>query len=124
MTRFLFSSLVFLALATGSANAGSILDAMEPPADALKVEFVSPDTTPTDRLAAGKPLTVGVIVSRSTGAVQVTPTATPGWMIYDAKTRQFSGVPIAGQHELAVSVVDAGTGQQANGVLSLNIDAR
>lgn len=124
MTRFLFNSLVFLALTAGSAKAGSILDAMEPPADALKVEFTSPDTTPTDRLAAGKPLTVGVVVSRSTGAVQVTPTATPGWMTYDPQTRQFSGVPVAGQHELAVSVTDAGTGQQANGVLSFNVEAR
>ncbi|UYZ07417.1 putative Ig domain-containing protein [Agrobacterium salinitolerans] len=113
-----------LVLAITPANAGSILDAMEPPADALKVEFVSPDTTPTDRLAASKPLTVGVVVSRSTGVVQVTPTATPGWMTYDPKTGQFSGVPVAGQHELAVSVTDAGTGQQANGVLSFDVQAR
>lgn len=113
---------LFLAIAVPlPANAGSLL---QPPADAVRVEFTSPDTSPTDRLKAGQPLTVGVVVSRSTGAVQVLPTATPDWMTYDPQTRQFSGVPVAGQHELAVSVVDAGTGQQANGVLSLNIETR
>lgn len=121
MTRYLFGSLVFLAVAVLPANAGSLL---QPPADALKVDFTSPDTSPSDRLAAGKPLTVGVIVSRSTGAVQVTPTATPGWMTYDPQTRQFSGVPVPGQHELAVSVTDAGTGQKANGVLTFDVEAR
>lgn len=122
MIRHLLLSTALL-LSIAPANAGSILDAAAP-ADALKVEFVSPDTTPTDRLAAGKPLTVGVVVSRSTGAVQVTPTATPAWMTYDPQTRQFSGMPVAGQHELAVSVTDAGTGQQANGVLSFNVETR
>lgn len=124
MIRHFFSSLVLLALATGSANADPILDVMEPPADALKVEFVSPDTTATDRLATDEPLTVGVVVSRSIGAIQVTPTTTPSWMIYDPKTHQFSGVPVAGQHELAVTVTDVGTGQQANGVLTFNVESR
>ncbi|WP_449094030.1 putative Ig domain-containing protein [Rhizobium sp. A41-96] len=123
MKRAILSTLSFLALVIGPAHAGSILDAATP-ADALKVEFVSPDTTPTNRLAAGKPLTIDVVVSRSTGAVQVTPTATPGWMTYDPKTRQFSGVPIAGEHELAVRVTDAGTGQTATGVLTFNIEPR
>lgn len=123
MIRSLLLSTTLL-LSIAPANAGSLLDAMEPPADALKVEFTSPDTSPTDRLAAGKPLTVGVIVTKSTGAVQVEPTAKPDWMTYDPQTRQFSGMPLAGQHELAVSVTDAGTGQQANGVLSFNVETR
>ncbi|MBY5894887.1 hypothetical protein HFN45_16075 [Rhizobium leguminosarum] len=112
-----------LSLAFLPAHAGSILDAAAP-ADALKVEFTSPDTTPTDRLAAGKPLKVGVVVTRSTGAVQVEPTAKPDWMTYDPQTRQFSGMPVAGQHELAVRVTDARTGQTATGVLTFNIEPR
>ncbi|MBY5885369.1 hypothetical protein HFN49_04045 [Rhizobium leguminosarum] len=114
---------VFLSIAVLPANAGSILDAAVP-AHALKVEFVTPDTTPTNRLAAGKPLTVGVVVTRSTGIVRVEPTAKPDWMTYDPQTRQFSGMSVAGQHELAVSVTDAGTGQRANGVLTLNVETR
>jgi hypothetical protein len=121
MTRSLFSGLVFLTLATIPAHAGSLL---QPPADALRVEFVSPDTSPTDRLKAGEPLTVGVVVTRSTGAAQVAPTSTPDWMTYDPKTREFSGVPMAGEHELAARVMDVGTGQTAMGILTLNIDAR
>ncbi len=112
---------LFVALATLPANAGSLL---QPPADALRVEFTSPDTSPTDRLAAGQPLTVGVVVTRSTGAVKVVPTSTPEWMTYDAFNRQFSGVPLAGDHELAVRVADAGTGQSATGILTFNIEAR
>ncbi|MDL2410649.1 hypothetical protein PY650_34795 [Rhizobium calliandrae] len=115
---------VFLTIAVLPANAGSILDAMEPPADALKVEFVSPTTTSTDRLAAGKPLTVGVIVTRSTGVVQIEPTEKPDWMTYDPQTRQFSGIPVPGHYELAVFVIDTGTGQQANGILSFNVEPR
>lgn len=111
---------LFFTLATLPANAGSLL---QPPADALRVEFVSPDTSPTERLKAGQPLTVGVVVTRSTGAVEVMPTAKPDWMTYDATARQFSGVPVQGEHELSVSVRDAGTGQTATGVLSFNIDA-
>lgn len=88
------------------------------------MEFASPDTSPTDRFKAGEPLTVGVVVTRSTGAVQVVPTSTPDWMTYDPKTREFSGVPVAGEHELAVRVMDVGTGQTAMGILTLNIDAR
>ncbi len=121
MTRSLFSGLIFLALATLPANAGSLL---QPPADALRVEFDSPDTSPAERLKAGQSLTVGVVVTRSTGAVQVMPTSTPDWMTYDPKTREFSGIPVAGEHELAVRVTDAGTGQSATGVLSISIDAR
>ncbi|WP_153511173.1 hypothetical protein [Rhizobium rhizogenes] len=124
MTRLLLNSIVFLTLVTGTANASSILDAMEPPADALKVEFVGPDTSPADRLAAGEPLTVGVVVTRSTGSVQVTPMATPDWMTYDPQTHQFSGVPVPGQHKLAVSVTDVGTGQQANGILTFDVETR
>lgn len=110
-----------LALAILPANAGSLL---QPPADALRVEFTSPDTSPTDRLKAGQPLTVGVVVTRSTGAVQVAPTSTPDWMTYDPKTREFSGIPVAGEHELAVRVTDTGTGQTATGVLTMNIESR
>lgn len=121
MTRNLFSGLVFLALATLPANAGSLL---QPPADALRVEFASPDTSPTDRLKAGEPLTVSVVVTRSTGAVQIVPTSTPDWMTYDAASRQFSGVPVQGEHELAVRVTDAGTGQSATGILSFNVESR
>ncbi|MBO0127132.1 hypothetical protein [Agrobacterium sp. OT33] len=117
-------TILFLALATLPANAGSILDAMEPPADALRVEFTSPDTSPTERLKAGQPLTVGVVVTRSTGAVEVMPTAKPDWMTYDAAARQFSGVPVQGEHELAVRVTDAGTGQSATGILSFNVESR
>ncbi|CAM3540551.1 hypothetical protein G6L26_008610 [Agrobacterium radiobacter] len=109
---------IFLALATLSANAGSLL---QPPADALRVEFTSPDTSPTERLKAGQPLTVGVVVTRSTGAVQIVPTATPDWMAFNPKTHQFSGVPVEGEDELAVRVTDAGTGQTATGILSFAI---
>ncbi|MDE1993163.1 MAG: hypothetical protein KGI75_11725 [Rhizobiaceae bacterium] len=112
---------LFLALGTLPANAGSLL---QPPADALRVEFVSPDTSPTERLKAGQPLTVGVVVTRSTGAVEVMPTATPDWMTYNAANHKFSGVPVPGEHELSVRVTDAGTGQSATGILSFNIDAR
>ena len=111
---------LFLSLATLPANAGSLL---QPPADALRVEFNSPDTSPTERLKAGQTLTVGVVVSRSTGVVEVVPTAKPDWMAYDAAARQFSGVPVVGDHELSVRVTDAETGQTATGVLSFNIDA-
>jgi len=121
MTRSLFSGLIFLAMATLLANAGSLL---QPPADALRVEFTSPDTSPTERLKAGQPLIVGVVVTRSTGAVQVVPASTPDWMTYNPTTREFSGIPVAGEHELAVRVMDVGTGQTATGVLSFNIDAR
>jgi hypothetical protein len=114
---------LFLSLVVLPAHAGSILDAAAP-ADALRVEFTSPGTSPNDRLKAGQPLTLGVIVTRSTGAVEIVPTKTPDWMIYDPKARQFSGIPEAGEHELAVRVTDAGTGQQANGILSLNVEAR
>jgi len=109
-----------LALATLPANAGSLL---QPPADSLRVEFTSPDTSPTERLKAGQPLTVGVVVTRSTGAVEVMPTSTPEWMTYDAANRQFSGVPVAGEHELAVRVTDAGTGQSATGILTFNVES-
>jgi hypothetical protein len=112
---------LFFTLATLPANAGSLL---QPPADALRIEFTSSDTSPTDRLKAGEPLTVGVVVTRSTGSVQVVPTSTPDWMTYDPKTLEFSGIPVAGEHELSVSVTDAGTGQSATGILSFNIDAR
>jgi len=112
---------IFIALATLSANAGSLL---QPPADALRVEFTSPDTSPTERLKAGQPLTVGVVVTRSTGAVQIVPTATPDWMAFNPKTHQFSGVPVEGEHELAVRVTDAGTGQTATGILSFNVESR
>ncbi|MDX3977149.1 hypothetical protein [Shinella sp.] len=112
---------LFLALVTLPANAGSLL---QPPADALRVEFTSTDTSPADRLKAGQPLTVGVVVTRSTGAVEVVPTSTPEWMTYDAANRQFSGVPLAGEHELAVRVRDVGTGQTATGVLTMNIESR
>jgi hypothetical protein len=112
---------LFLALATLPANAGSLL---QPPADALRVEFTSPDTSPTERLKAGQPLTVGVVVTRSTGAAEVMPTAKPDWMSYDAVARQFSGVPVQGEHELAVRVSDAGTGQSATGILSFNVESR
>ncbi|NRF10808.1 hypothetical protein [Agrobacterium pusense] len=121
MTRHLFSSLVFLAVSALPANAGSLL---QPPADALRVEFTSPDTSPAERLKAGQRLTVGVVVSRSTGAVEVVPTTTPDWMTYDAAARQFSGVPVVGEHELSVRVTDAGTGQSSTGVLSFNVEAR
>jgi hypothetical protein len=50
-----------------------------------------------------------------TGAVEIVPTSTPEWMTYDPQTREFSGVPDAGEHELAVKVMDAGTGQTATG---------
>lgn len=93
MTRSLFGSLVFLTLVTLPAYAGSLL---QPPADALRVEFTSPDTSRSDRLKAGVPLTVGVVVTRSAGAVEVLPTSTPDWMPYDAVNRQFVGVPVAG----------------------------
>ncbi|MFS8121980.1 putative Ig domain-containing protein [Rhizobium sp. BR 250] len=112
---------IFIALATLSANAGSLL---QPPADALRVEFTSPDTSPTERLKAGQPLTVGVVVTRSTGAVQIVPTATPDWMTYNAANRQFSGVPVEGEYELAVRVTDAETGQTATGILSFNVESR
>ncbi|MCZ7932357.1 hypothetical protein O9X90_08545 [Agrobacterium leguminum] len=112
---------LFLALATLPANAGSLL---QPPADALRVEFTSPDTSPTDRLKAGQPLTVGVVVSRSTGAVEIAPTAKPEWMTYNAAARQFSGIPVEGEHELSVRVTDAGTGQSATGILSFNVEPR
>ncbi|MBW9063826.1 hypothetical protein JNB71_10885 [Rhizobium herbae] len=113
---------LFLAIAVPlPANAGSLL---QPPADAVRVEFTSPDSSPTDRLKAGQPLTVGVVVSRSTGAVEIVPTKAPVWMTYDPKTREFTGVPVAGDHELAVRVTDAGTGQSATGVLTFNIEAR
>ena len=115
---------ICLTFAALPANAGSILDAMEPPADALKVEFTSPDTSPADRLKAGQPLTVGVVVTRSTGAVEVMPTSTPEWMTYDTANRQFSGVPVAGEHELAVRVTDTGTGQSATGILTFNVESR
>ncbi|NVP54736.1 hypothetical protein [Mycoplana rhizolycopersici] len=121
MTRSLFSGLIFLALATLPAYAGSLL---QPPADALRVEFVSPDTSPTERHKAGQSLTVGVVVTRSTGAVQVVPTSTPDWMTYDPKTREFSGIPVAGEHELSVRTTDTGTGQTATGILRFNIEAR
>ncbi|MBW0366134.1 hypothetical protein [Ensifer adhaerens] len=49
MTRSLVRSVAVLALAALPASAGSILDAMVPPADALRVEFVTPDTSPADR---------------------------------------------------------------------------
>ncbi|MDH7806842.1 MULTISPECIES: hypothetical protein [unclassified Rhizobium] len=111
---------LFLSLVTLPASAGSLL---QPPADALRVEFTSPDTSPADRLKAGQTLTVGVVVSRSTGVVEVVPTAKPDWMTYDAAARQFSGVPVVGDHELSVHVTDAETGQTATGVLSFNIDA-
>lgn len=112
---------LFLALATLPANAGSLL---QPPADALRIEFTSPDTSPTERLKSGQRLTVDVVVSRSTGAVEVVPTATPDWMTYDAAARQFSGIPVQGEHELAVRVTDAGTGQSATGILSFNVEPR
>lgn len=112
---------LFFSLVTLPASAGSLL---QPPADALRVEFTSPDTSPADRLKAGQPLTVGVVVSRSTGAVEVMPTSTPEWMTYDAANRQFSGVPVAGEHELAVRVTDAGTGQSATGILTFNVESR
>lgn len=124
MTCSLLSSVAALALAALPASAGSILDAMEPPADALRVEFVSPDTSPADRLKAGQPLTVGIAVTRPTGAVQIMPTSTPDWMTYDAAARQFSGLPVAGEHEVAVSVMDTGTGQTATGILNFDIQAR
>jgi hypothetical protein len=112
---------LFFTLATLPANAGSLL---QPPADALRVEFTSPDTSPTERLKAGQRLTVGVVVTRSTGAVEVMPTAKPDWMTYDAAARQFSGVPVQGEHELAVRVTDAGTGQSATGILTFNVESR
>lgn len=112
---------LFLSLATLPANAGSL---RQPPADALRVEFASSDTSPTDRLKAGQPLTVGVVVTRSTGAVQVAPTSTPDWMTYDPKTREFSGISVPGEHELLVRVTDAGTGQSVTGILTFNIDFR
>ncbi|ANM16917.1 cadherin-like domain-containing protein [Rhizobium sp. N541] len=121
MIRCVFRSLVLLTVAALPADAGSLL---EPPADALRVEFVSPDTSPTERLKAGQPLTVGVVVTGPTGAVQVVPTSTPDWMTYDPKTREFSGVPLAGEHELAVKVMDAGTGQTATGILDFEIEER
>lgn len=112
---------LFLALVTLPANAGSFL---QPPADALRVEFVSPDTSPAERLKAGQSLTVGVVATRSTGAIQVVPTSTPAWMTYDPETREFSGIPVAGEHELSVSVTDAGTGQTATGILTFYIEAK
>ncbi|MBB3743512.1 hypothetical protein FHX10_003011 [Rhizobium sp. BK591] len=121
MTRSFFSSLVLLTLAIVPANAGSF---PHPPADALRVEFTSPDTSPVARLKAGQPLTVGVVVTRSTGAVEIVPTSTPEWMTYNPKTREFSGVPLAGEHELAVKVMDAGTGQTATGILDFEIEER
>ncbi|MBX5235303.1 hypothetical protein HJC02_24005 [Rhizobium sp. NLR4a] len=121
MTRSLFSSLVLLALAIVPANAGSF---PQPAADALRVEFTSPDTSTVDRLKAGQTLTVDVIVTRSTGAVEGLPTSMPDWMTYYPKAREFSGVPVAGEHELAVRVTDAGTGQPATGIISFNIDSR
>ncbi|MGO7727956.1 hypothetical protein [Rhizobium leguminosarum] len=123
MTRSLFSGLVFLSLAIGPAKADSILDAAAP-ADALKVEFVAPDTTPTDRLEVGKLLTVDVVVTRSTGVVRIDPTVKPDWMTYDTATHQFSGVPVAGHHELVVRAIDAVTGQTATGILDFDIEAR
>ncbi len=120
MTRSLFSGLIFLALTTLPAHAGSLL---QPPADALRVEFTSHDTSPTERLKTGQPLTVGVVVTRSTGVVEIVPTSTPDWMTYNAANRQFSGVPVAGEHELEVRVTDAGTGQTATGILSFAIEA-
>ncbi|TAY24453.1 hypothetical protein ELH92_25865 [Rhizobium ruizarguesonis] len=123
MTRSLLSSLAFLALATLPANAGSIFDAMEPPADALRVEFTSPDTSTTDRLKAGQLLTVGVAVTRSTGAAAIVPTSMPDWMTYNPKTREFSGIPVAGEHERRQSDGHR-TGQRATGILSFNIEAR
>lgn len=121
MTRSLVSGLILLALATLPVHAGLLL---QPPADALRVEFTSPDTSPTERLKAGQPLTVVVVVTRSTGAVQVVPTSTPDWMTYDPKTREFSGIPVAGEHELSVRTTDTGTGQTATGILRFNIEAR
>lgn len=123
MTRLLLSSLVFLVLSIAPAKVDAILDAAAP-ADAPKVEFVSPDTTPTDRLAAGTPLTVGIVVTRSAGVVQVMPTSTPEWMTYAPQTSQFSGGPVAGHHELAVRATDAGTGQTATGILDFEIEER
>lgn len=83
---------ISLALATVPAHAGSILDAAKP-ANALLVEFSSPDTSPTDRLKAGHLLTVGVVVSRSTGAMEIAPASTPQWMTYDSKHGSFRGFP-------------------------------
>lgn len=119
MKRRLFKSIALIALMTVPVHAGSIAAVLQPPADALRVEFSSPDT-----LKAGEPLTVGVVVTRSTGAVQVVPTLTPNWMTYDAQNNQFSGVPIAGHHELSVRATDAGTGQMATGILDFDIRAR
>ncbi|RCW23178.1 hypothetical protein DFR48_10747 [Ciceribacter lividus] len=117
------SSIAAAVLATSIAGSAST-ETFKFPTYALKVEFTSPDTSPVDRLKAGQPLTVSVVVSRSTGAVKVVPTSTPDWMTYDPKTREFTGVPVPGQHELAVSVTDAGTGQQTSGVLTMNIESR
>jgi hypothetical protein len=111
----------FLSVAVLPANVGSLL---QPPADALRVEFTTPDMSPVARLKPGEPLTVGVVVTRSEGTVEVAPTSTPDWMTYDPKTREFSGIPVAGEHELAVRVMDARTGQTATGILSFNIEAR
>lgn len=44
-------------------------------------------------------------------------------MTYDAKIRQFSGVPVEGEHELSVRVTDA-RGETAMGVLSFNVVPR
>ena len=121
--KYKILALFLLAADIVPAQAGSILDAAAP-ADALRVEFVSPDTTRSNPLAADQPFTVDVIISRSTGDVEIVPTATPEWMTYDPQARQFSGVPVAGEHEIAVRVTDVGTGQSATGVLTFNIETR
>ncbi|MBB2828160.1 UNVERIFIED_ORG: hypothetical protein GGI63_004647 [Rhizobium esperanzae] len=94
------------------------LSGVDVPADALRVEFISPD------LKADQSLTVGVVVTRSTGAVQVIPTSTPKGMSYNAATQEFSGIPANGKNEFSVHVTDAGTSQTADGILTLNVVPR
>lgn len=95
------------------------LSGVDVPADALRVEFISPDI-----LKADQSLTVSVVVTRSTGAVQVIPTSTPKGMSYNAATQEFSGIPADGKNEFSVHVTDAGTSQTADGILTLNVVPR
>lgn len=74
MKPMIIAVAALISLAIVPAHAGSILDAAKP-ANALLVEFSSPDTSPFHRLRAGQPLTVGVVVSRSTAPVEIVPTA-------------------------------------------------
>lgn len=109
---------LFLFTAIVPAHAGSILDAVAPD-DSLRVEFKTmPDT---DVLKTGQPISIGVLASRSTGDVQIDPTSIPEGMSYDATTQTFSGIPVLGDHELAVDVVDRGTGQRVRAILDLHI---